>query len=310
MANEPIEEPINKLEPIKPFNTVVIGETGVGKTHFNIETLKAYAKGVPENGTPPRKGIVLNFQNESDYDIFRTLDPTPESIVQFVTQKRIEVRQIKALEHGKTINTARKLEIMALIPQYFRDGLVAYDDIDGYSTFSQDPDFVGSLMGNRHRGCDGIFAHQSWRKIGVTEVENLKCIRVHHTNDNPMSMPADKRTAIVLDVCMLAYYAVDTQYNLVTDLFYANKITQKQRDIYYSYHVNVDVREKKIWPVSEHNFNIAVKRYCTEYPVLIKTEMASMVFDSIMTHKQRNDSAMNQLALRRIQAKFSRYLKK
>ena len=300
------------IEPVKPFNTVVVGETGVGKTYFHIQTAINYAKGVVGNGSHPRKGIILNFQNESEYDVFRTLEPTPEEIMKFVNQAKIEVRQIKAIDsNGNGINSAQKVEIMILISQYFRNGLVVYDDIDSYAAFSQDKDLIGSLMGNRHKGMDGIFAHQAWRKIGVTEVENLKCIRVHHTSDNPMAMPTAKRTAIEINLCMLAYYAVDTQYNLVTDMYYDGRIkTKKERDIAYSYYVNIDMREKKIWPISDHNFNIAVKRYATEYPALIKGEMTSMIFDNVMTHKQRNDSAMNQLAVKRLQAKFSRFLKK
>lgn len=309
MAKETLS--IVDIEPEKPSNTVVVGETGVGKTHFNIQTAENYAKGVPENGSKPRKGIILNFQNESDYDKFRTLEPTPEQIIKFVNQQKIEIRQIKAFdEFGKPINTAKKLEIMKSIPLYFRDGLVIYDDMDKYNKFSQDQDFVGSLMGNRHIGFDAIFAHQSWRKISVTELENLKYVRVHHTNDTPMSMPPEKREVIEMDLCMLAYYAVDTQYQLATDMFELNKITKKDRDIFRSYHVNVDMREKKLWPISEHNFNIAIKRYCSEFPGIIKTEMVSMIFQEIMEHKQRNDSKMQQLAVKRLQAKFARYLKK
>lgn len=293
------------IEPEQPFNTVVLGETGVGKSYQNLQTLKGYCKAMPKLGKSARKGIVLNFQNEAQYDVFRTLKPTPEEIRKFVNQQRVEIRQIKGIdEFGNSISSTQKVEIMKLISANFRNGLVVYDDIDAYAAFSNDKDLVGSLMGNRHKGMDGIFAHQAWRKISVTEIENLRFIRLHKTRDNPMSMPSEKQAAIDIDLCMIANYAVTAQYDLANNLFNEGKINKAQRNIYRSYFVNIDMREGKIYPVSENNFNLSVKRYCSEFPQIIKKEFQRMIFEGVMKQSQSKEPAYTQIAIQRLQKRF------
>jgi len=202
------------MEAQETHITSVLGGIGIGKTYNNILAAKMYSKDNPKTGKKGRKVLILNFQNEDGYAAFKTLPPTKDAIIKFVNQKTIEIRQITPIDvDGKPMNTARKVEVMKDILQSFRNGLVIFDDIDGYAAYgsSSDKDLIGMLMGLRHRGCHILFAHQAWRKMGVAEVENLRFIRLHKAMDNPASMPKQKLETLDINMCMIAHYAVEAQ---------------------------------------------------------------------------------------------------
>lgn len=304
-------KPVTPLQPEECFTTVVIGETGVGKTFQTNETIKRYIRDFPKFGKRGRKCIVLNFQNEDAYARYRTLDPTPQAIQKFVGQKTVEARQITPFdEHGHIIDSKRKVEILKLVSRYFRNGLAVYDDIDGYAVFSGDKDLIGSLMGNRHKGLDNIFSHQSWRKMTVTELENVRFLRLHKALDSPLSMDEQKRACIDFDMCMIAHFVVLQQYELATDMHDKGELTYEQYVKHKSYFVNIDVRKKKMHPVSENNFNLAVKRYCGMNQKLIQEELNKMEWEGMITHKQMKSPEAKQKALDRLQERFRKqYLK-
>lgn len=302
-----------KMEAEECYSTSVIGLTGVGKTHKNIEAAKLYVKTIPgiKNG---RKVLILNFQNEDGYRQFKTIPPTAEAIKKFVAQKTIEIRQITPIDtDGTAMGNKRKVEVMKLVLQFFRNGLVIFDDIDGYAAFgtSSDKDLIGNLMGLRHRGCHTIFAHQAWRKIGVTESENVRFVRLHKGLDAPTSMAADKLANFDFNQVMIAYYAVEAQYQLATDLYEAGKIKKEEWLAAKSYCVYIDRWKRKIFPVSEKNFAIACRKYILNYPKVIQSEIRQMQFDGIITSHDVRKPATETQAIQRLTERFKQnYLRK
>jgi hypothetical protein len=297
-----------KFESEECFSTSVIGLTGVGKTHKNIEQCKLYAQTIPgvKNG---RKVLILNFQNEDGYAKFKTLPPTPEAIRKFVSQKTIEIRQITPIDSdGSAMNSKRKVEVMKHVLANYRNGLAVFDDIDGYAAFgtSSDKDLVGNLMGLRHRGCHTLFAHQAWRKMGVTECENVRFIRLHKGLDSPESMPADKKNNFDMNLLMIAHFAVEAQYALANELYESQKITKEQWLGAKSYCIYIDRWKRKLFPISDKNFAIACRKYILHYPRVIQDEITAMVFDQEITSSQRKSPDVHSKAIQRLTEKFKK----
>lgn len=301
-------------EPIESFNQVNLGETGVGKTHHNILTIKLALKAIPETGKQAMKVLVLDFQGEEGYSKIKTLPGTREAIIKFVNQKTIEARRITKMHpDGRLLTNQEKCDIMQFAANTFKHGQIYYDDIDAYAAFasSGDEDMIGSLMGNRHKGIDNIFSHQAWRKIGVTEAENLTIIRLHKTGDDPYAMDQRKQKNFPMHLCMIGHYIVEAQYDLVNKMYRNGKLTKEQWLSHKSYHVYIDVRKKLIYPVSENNFKLAVRKYCFMNPKVIASEVRLMLYDNIIATKDKNKIETERLAVQRLEERFmDEYLRK
>ncbi len=297
-----------KFESEECFSTSVIGLTGVGKTHKNVQQCKLYAQSIP-GVKIGRKVLILNFQNEDGYAKFKTLPPTPEAIRKFVSQKTVEIRQITPIDSdGSAMNSKRKVQVMKHVLDNYRNGLAVFDDIDGYAAFgtSSDKDLVGNLMGLRHRGCHTLFAHQAWRKMGVTECENVSFIRLHKSLDSPESMPADKRNNFDMNLLMIAHFAVEAQYELANELYERGKITKDQWLGAKSYCIYIDRWKRKLFPISEKNFSIACRRYILQYPRVIQDEITAMQFDGLIASSERKKPDVEKQAIQRLTDKFKK----
>ena len=296
------------------FTTSVIGGVGIGKTFNNVLAAKIYAKDNPQTGKKGRKVLILNFQNEDGYAKFKTLPPTHDAIIKFVNQKTIEIRQITSIDSdGRPMPMPRKVEVMKMVLNNFRNGLVIFDDVDGYAAYgaSSDKDLVGLLMGLRHRGCHTLFAHQAWRKMGVAEVENLRFIRLHKANDNPLSLPADKLHTLDKHMCMIAHYAVEAQFELANRLYEEGKLKHEQWIAAKSYHIYIDRAKRRLFPIHEKNFELAVRRYCSRDKKVLVEEISEMIFEDAINPSQKNKPETRAKAIKRLIDKFKKmYLKK
>jgi len=75
--------------------------------------------------------------------------------------------------------------------------------------------------------------------------------------------------------------------------------------------VYLDRLERRIAPISDHNFNLAVRRYCSRSKKLIDDEIAEMIFDGTISRNNKNSTETHIKAIERITTKFRKlYLKK
>lgn len=305
------------MQAEETYITSVIGGVGIGKTFNNIVSAKIYVRDNLKTGKRGRKVLILNFQNEDGYESFKTLPPTKEAIIKFVNQKTIEIRQITSIDSdGTPMTGTRKVEIMKMVLQNFRNGLVIFDDIDGYAAYgsSSDKDLIGMLMGLRHRGCHILFAHQAWRKMGVAEVENLRYIRLHKAMDNPASMPKQKIETLDINMCMIAHHLVEMQYDMAERLYNEGKLTYEEARQAKSYHIYIDRLKRRIFSgngkISEHNFSLAVRKYASRTKKIVDDEISDMIFNGDISHNQKNNTETQRIAVDRLIKKFKyKYLK-
>lgn len=166
-------------------------------------------------------------------------------------------------------------------------------------------------MGLRHRGCHTLFSHQAWRKMGVSECENLRYLRIHKSLDNPKSLPPDKATCFDMTMCWIAQIAVDQQYDLANDMYEEGKITEDQWKKAKSYHIYVDRWKNKMFPVREDNFNLAIRKYLFQFPEALEKQLSKMVFDGEITAKDKTNVQVRNKAIARLTEQYKKkYLKK
>ena len=264
--------------------TIVLGETQVGKTFRNKREVDMYIRSLIATGKQGRK--VLIFDRRGEYTDIATLAPTPDNIRKFTMQKTIEDRRVVGVNtSGTPMKPSECIANVENILTYFRNGLLIFDDIDSYAVYSQDQDVVGMIMGYRHIGCDVITVHQSWRKITTTEADNANIIRLHKTQDTLDAMPPAKQQPLDYELCTIADIIVKEMYYWAEDDYAENKITKLEWQQRRSYHLFLDVRTHKMWPITQlETFTRACEIYFTQKnPALFKQELQTMLATGIIT---------------------------
>lgn len=267
--------------------TIVIGETKVGKSFRNHLEVLMYTKPYLATGKQPRK--VLLFDRKGEYTGIKTLNPTSENLRKFTLQITKEARRIVGVNtSGTPMKPSECLKIVENILTYFRNGLLIFDDIDSYAVYSQDQDVIGMIMGYRHIGCDCITVHQSWRKVTTTEADNANIIRLHKTQDTPDSLPPDKQQPLDYELCMIADIIVKEMYYWAEDDYADKKITKLEWLQRRSYHLFLDVRTHKMWPIQQLEiFTRACEIFFTQKkPALFKQELQTMLATGIITESE------------------------
>lgn len=299
-------------DPEKPFVTVVLGETGVGKTYYNLKAeIPIYVKDNPAKYKKGRKAIIYDVNG--DYAGIRTLKPTEDAIMKFVKQSTVEARRLVGKdEYGRPLSKEQNYENARKIVMNFINGMIIMDDIDKYAVHSSKQDLVSMLMGNRHIGCHVMTSHQAWRKMSVTELENIRYLRIHHTLDNIEALPADKQALLDFALCRIAGLIVEEQYEYATDLYESGKISKNKYEVHKAFFVYVDVRRKKIRGTSEEAFKRAAYKYMSEYPAVVDAEIQRMVYlgqlsGSVKTLKTLRSVRVQAMAV--LYEKYKRYIK-
>lgn len=300
------------IPPEKPFVTIVLGETGVGKTFANLKReIPIYLKDNPAIGKRGRKVLIYDVNN--DYEGVKTLKATPEAIAKFVKQVTVEARRIVGKdEFGRPLDKNKNYENAHMIIQNFINGLIVLDDIDKYAVHSSKQDLVSMLMGNRHIGCHILISHQAWRKMTVTELENIRYIRVHHTRDDIDSLPEEKKVLLEHSLCKIATLIVEEQYELATDMYEQGKLDTKKYEAHKAHFVYIDVRRKKILGASENAFQRAAYKYMAMYPAVVDGEIQRMVYMGQLSGKVsalKNNMDTRTMACLSLYEKYKRYIR-
>lgn len=174
----------------EPLVLLSVGKKGVGKTVATMELIYSYVMGNPEKGTPPRKALIFdvndefsNFWYHGEYHSIKAI--AIKDILKFSVHPKIEVRRIRPfLDNGKRMRISDMNDVLQLILENYRNGLLLVEDINKYTNDTLRGDLVGSLATVRHIGIDLIAHYQSvGRAANPKLLGNTKIIRMHKTND-------------------------------------------------------------------------------------------------------------------------------
>jgi hypothetical protein len=237
----------------QPMLILVCGETGVGKTFRNFQEFRKYLRGNPAQGKKGRKILVFDV-NDDDYPQFPTVSVKHIHLLKSIRPRRI--RPIK--EDGRNMSTEEKRDVVELMVNEFKDGLLVLEDLDKYMVGAKGQSVVGLLTTNRHNKLDIMISHQSIAKITTTEWQNCTWLRLHHQVDDVSRYESRIPNFFVVRI---ATYIVDEQYEMANDAFAHGLIDEKEYKQRKSFFVYVNMRKLKIRGCSVNAFIRACKKY-------------------------------------------------
>lgn len=170
---------------------IACGKKGVGKSVETIRMIDQYVAGNPSKGVPGRKALIFDVNDEfSDFWYFGGKRRIPaisiKDILKFSVNRINEVRRIRPYwDDGKRMTTNDMAEVLGIILDNFRNGLLLVEDINKYLSDAMPADLIGSLATSRHIGLDIISHFQNIGRAGNPKLlGNLNVIRLHKTNDS------------------------------------------------------------------------------------------------------------------------------
>jgi ribosomal protein L30/L7E len=169
---------------------IACGKRGVGKSVETIRMIDEYVAGNPAKGVPPRKALIFDVNDEfSSFWYFgqtRSIKAIAiKDIMKFSIHPKIEVRRIRPFwDDGKKMTINDMAEVLGIILENYRNGLLLVEDINKYLSDAMPSDLIGSLATSRHIGLDIISHFQNIGRAGNPKLlGNLNMIRLHKTND-------------------------------------------------------------------------------------------------------------------------------
>jgi hypothetical protein len=196
---------------------VACGKRGVGKSVETIRMIDEYVSGNPAKGVPPRKALIFDVNDEfSSFWFFgqtRSIKALAiKDIMKFSIHPKIEVRRIRPFwDDGKKMTINDMAEVLGIILENYRNGLLLVEDINKYLNDSMPSDLIGSLATSRHIGLDIISHFQNVGRAGNPKIlGNLNMIRLHKTNDTVErhKNKFEEKTEII----QIAEYLINNRY--------------------------------------------------------------------------------------------------
>lgn len=166
--------------------TVVAGRRKTGKTN---QTLTQLFKAVMQHN---RK--VLIFDPTDEFGDYQYRDNEPRlsikpifirDIPRFSVQMKAEIVRIKPyFDDGRRMSTDDMANVLSIILQSYRNGIMLIEDINKYVTDNPRNDLMGSLATLRQNGVDLIAHYQMIGKAGNPKILGMtNYIRMHKTAD-------------------------------------------------------------------------------------------------------------------------------
>jgi ribosomal protein L30/L7E len=169
---------------------IACGKKGVGKSVETIRMIDEYVAGNPSKGVPPRKALIFDVNDEfSSFWYFgqqRNIKAISiKDIMKFSMHPKVEVRRIRPFwDDGKKMTINDMGEVLGIILDKYRNGLLLVEDINKYLSDAMPADLIGSLATSRHIGLDIVSHFQNIGRAGNPKLlGNLNMIRLHKTND-------------------------------------------------------------------------------------------------------------------------------
>jgi hypothetical protein len=209
---------------------VACGKRGVGKTVETVRQLDEYVAGNPAKGVPPRKALIFDVNDEfSSFWFFGQTRKIPalaiRDIMKFSIHPQVEIRRIRPFwDDGKKMTINDMAEVLGIILENYRNGLLLVEDINKYLSDAMPSDLIGSLATSRHIGLDIITHFQNIGRAGNPKLlGNLNMIRLHKTNDTVErhKNKFEEKTEVLQIAEYIInnrYFAGDTRYFVYVDV--------------------------------------------------------------------------------------------
>ena len=228
---------------------LVAGKKGVGKTVETVKMIYNYVKGTPNK--PPRKALIFDVNDEfSSFWYFGQTHSVKaislKDITKFSMSNIIEVRRIRPFfDDGKRMTINDMTEVLGIILEQYRNGLLLEEDINKYTGDYMQVDLIGALATARHVGLDVIAHFQGVGRLANPKlVGNCNFIRLHKCNDTIKRH--EKKFEEKTEIMQLAEIIINNRY--------------KQGDTRFFLYVDVD-NSKVLGAFTQAEIDTAVQEY-------------------------------------------------
>jgi hypothetical protein len=176
----------------EPLMIVATGTKGVGKTYQTCQAIDSYIKDNPSTGKKGRKVLIYDVNMEYTDGSFKDNNVSFKAPIldikdlrKWSRQERAEVRRIVPKdEKGNILSGDALVELLTLILNNFRGGLLVLEDINTYLMGTSIQEVVAVMCTNRHRDLD-IYIHlQSIAAITPRMFQNAAYTRFHKQSDS------------------------------------------------------------------------------------------------------------------------------
>ena len=255
----------------------VFGETGVGKSYQTEKEIKLIVQPIPGQKSPRK---VLMFDTNGEYTKFPA-----------ITQKQIEGgyfdRAAAARINAQGLPPEKKKEMAMRLCQTFYNGHMFIDDIDNFNSYSRDQDYIGALMGARHKGLDLTIIHQSLEMAVPNFWRNVTTIRLHQQASGDKELK--ERSKGKFPILKIASIIVENQYRAGNIRFF----------------VNIHLRNLKIYGMPyKDEFEKAVQKFLILNPEYMKEDIAEI---SITHNASKLNGNLKSLGLAKATQRFMQY---
>lgn len=209
---------------------IACGKRGVGKTVETVKMIDEYVSGNPSKRIPPRKALIFDVNDEfSSFWFFgqqRSIKAIAiKDILKFSVHPKVEVRRIRPFwDDGKKLTINDMGEVLGIILDNYRNGLLLVEDINKYLSDAMPSDLIGSLATSRHIGLDIVSHFQNIGRAGNPKLlGNLNMIRLHKTNDTVErhKNKFEEKTEVLQlaeNIINARYFSGDTRYFVYVDI--------------------------------------------------------------------------------------------
>lgn len=237
---------------------VAVGAKGIGKTFIAREIIKRYTMSDTKTGRKARPVLIFDVNNEELYNDYKALDFDITEENEYIRAKEIRTitvpKPYRILPFKKDRQPMTTTEIVLTcitIAKYFKNGMLVLEDINKYMLSNLNVDFIGLLIGIRHKGVDLMIHYQSLAALPPRLWQNVNYIRWHKQTGN---IDTFKQRIPNYELCKLAEFIVNDQF-------------QRGNNRYYLW---VGVADEKLLNVSEVDFKNACINYLSQNPKEIK----------------------------------------
>jgi dephospho-CoA kinase len=240
----------------EPLLIVVTGSKGVGKTYTTIKIIKQYVIGNIVTGTPPRRVIILDVNDE--YTEFKAI--ALKDVKKFSHHPKIECRRVRIIKpDGNKMSLTEIQNALAFILDNFKGGLLVIEDISKYTSPNMGMELIGSLCTQRHVDCDIIIHYQSVGRAATPSiVSNMNIMRLHKTTDKVERH--ENKFGEYSEILHIAENLVNNRYYKEMDKRGSDNLRN-----YFDFYVYVDFNRNKIYGKFQRDeFKEAITEYIQE----------------------------------------------
>ena len=223
---------------------------GHGKTYNTFESLLEYVAGLASRGIKPRRGLLVDFNNEFSFvpaialrDIRRWCDYGMVELRRISLFKMIEDADIRITKKKKLFDvpygpmtTNEKANSLDYVLNNFHTGAILIEDINRYIPDNFSRDVIGNIISQRHKNTDLIIHFQNIGRFGHPKIlANANYLCFHYCSDE-VERHSDKFLELTKPLSLMEII-IQAHHKKTARLYHEKKIGENEYKALRAYNI-------------------------------------------------------------------------